>query len=196
MSFVVVLVQVTRAVVFGVFAVAAFVAGTHWAVKHGHLTPFGALPRAARKIGQPLLRPVERRLYRSGGNPASAPYALFWAALLGGLALLAVVQWLITTVLNLLASAGAGPGGLLRFVVDGLFSILMLAIFVRVIASWFGISPYSRPMRVVHGLTDWLVEPLRRVIPPIGMLDFTPIVAYFMLWLARGLVMGWLWRLG
>ena len=196
MSFLVGVVLVTRVVVFGVFAVAAFVAGTHWAVKHGHLSPFGALPRAARRVGQPLLRPVERRLYRSGGNPVNAPYALFWGALLGGLALLALVQWLIGTLLSLVASAGAGPTGLLRFVVDGLFSLLMLAIFARVIASWLGISPYSRPMRVVHALTDWLIDPLRRVIPPIGMFDITPIVAYFMLMLARNLVMGWLWRVG
>ena len=49
-------------------------------------------------------------------------------------------------------------------------------------------SPYSRPMRIIHGMTDWLLEPLRRIIPPLGMIDVSPIVAYFMLMLAQGFV--------
>jgi YggT family protein len=43
-------------------------------------------------------------------------------------------------------------------------------------------------MRVIHALTDWLLDPLRRVIPPIGMIDITPMVAYLMLMLARSFV--------
>lgn len=186
------IVQVTRVLVVAFFAVASVVAGTHWAVKHGHLSPFGALPRFSRRLGQPLLRPFERRLYRSGGNPVNAPYALFWVALIGGLALIALVQWLIGTVLSLLYSAEAGPRGLLAFGVNAVFSVLMLCIFVRVVASWFGVSPYAKPMRVVHALSDWLIEPLRKVLPPFGMLDLSPILAYFMLYLARGLLLSWL----
>lgn len=186
------IVVAARVLVFGVFSVAAVVAGTHWAVKHGHLSPFGALPRLGRTLGQPFLRPFERSLHRGGGNPVNAPYAFFWVALLGGLASLALLEWLIGTVLALYFSAAEGPRGLVRFAVNAVFSVLILAVFIRVIASWFGLSPYSRPMRVVHALTDWLLEPLRRIIPPLGMIDVSPIVAYFMLYLARGLVMGWL----
>lgn len=181
---------VLRVAVFVVFVLAAVIAATHWAVKHKHLQPFGALPRAVRRLGDPLLKPFERRLYRGGGNPANAPYLLFWAALLGGLAAIALVEWLISIVVSLGSSASAGPRGLLLFAVNAIFSILMLALFVRVIASWFGASPYSRPMRVVHGLTDWLLDPLRRVIPPLGAFDLTPLVAYLMLALARSFVLG------
>ena len=184
------LILVTRVVVFALFCVATVVAGTYWAVKHGHLSPFGVWPRAMRKLGQPLLRPIEQRLHRSGGNPVNAPYALFWVSLLGGLALLALVQWGIGVFYDVMTSASLGPMGVLRFLVNAVFSILMLALLVRVIASWFGISPYSKWMRVVYGLTDWLIEPLRKVIPPIGMIDVTPIVAYFMLYLARMLLLG------
>jgi len=179
-----------RAVVFVVFLIAALVAATHWAVKHGHISPFSPLPRGMRKLGQPFLRPFEKSLHRSGGNPVNAPYAFFWVALLGGLALLALVEWLIRTVFALAASAAAGPRGILLFVVDSIFSILIVAVFIRVAASWFGISPYSRPMRVVYGLTSWLIDPLRKVIPPVGMFDITPMIALILLWLARGLVMG------
>ena len=181
---------VIRGAVFVVFVLAAIVAATHWAVKHKHLQPFGPLPRAVRRLGDPLLKPFERRLYRSGGNPVNAPYLLFWAALLGGLAVIALVEWVIGMVVSLGSSAAAGPRGLLIFAINATFSILMLALFVRVIASWIGVSPYSRPMRVVHGLTDWLLDPLRKVIPPVGAFDLTPLVAYLMLALARWFVLG------
>ena len=41
----------------------------------------------------------------------------------------------------------------------------MIALFVRVIASWLGISPYARWMRPVMAATSWLVEPIRRFSP-------------------------------
>ncbi len=189
-----IIVLATRILVVLVFGIATLVAATHWAVKRGHLKPFGALPRTVRTLGQPLLRPFERKLYRSGGNPANAPYIFFWVALLGGLAVIGLVQWLIGTVLSLVYSASAGPRGLIVFLVDGLFSVLTFALFVRIISSWFGFSPYSKPMRVVHALTDWLLDPLRKVIPPLGMIDLSPLVAYFMLWLARWFVVGMLLR--
>ncbi len=179
-----------RVLVFGVFAVAAVVAGTHWAVRHRYLTPFSPLSRLGRSIGEPFTSRLERRMLRVGGNPSNAPYLFFWVALLGGLGLLALAQWLIGTLFQLAASAQAGPIGLLYFVVNGAFSLLIAAIFIRVIASWFAVSPYSRPMRIVYGLTNWLIEPLRKVIPPIGMIDITPMIALVILWVLRGFVVG------
>ena len=181
---------VTRVIVLAFFIVGAVVALTHWAVKRGSLSPFGPWPRAVRRVAQPLLRPIEKRLHRSGGNPSSAPYTLFFVALIGGLALLALVQWGIGTYYQLEASASMGARGLFYFFVNAVFSVLMIAILIRVVVSWFGISPYSKPMRVVYGLTDWLILPLRKVIPPFGMIDVTPLVAYFLLYLARWVLVG------
>jgi YggT family protein len=179
------LILAVRGLVFVLFLVAAIVAVTHWAIKHGHLQPFGAFPRAIRRISDPLVKPLEQRMLKSGGNPVNAPYMLFWIALFGGLLTIGLVQWLVGFVLSLGASASAGPRGLAVFAVNVVFSILIFALFVRIISSWFGISPYSRPMRVVYGLTDWLLDPLRKVIPPLGPFDLSPIVAYLMLSLAR-----------
>ena len=35
-------------------------------------------------------------------------------------------------------------------------------------------------------LTDWLIEPIRRILPPVGMIDFSPLVAWLLLSLVRG----------
>lgn len=183
-----------RWAVFAMFAVAALVAGTHWLVQTGKLQPFGGLPRFARRLGEPFVRPIERRALSSGGNPSKAPYYFFWVTVLGGLAVIGLTQWLIETVYRLLGSASAGPMGLLAFLVDGLYSILTLALFIRIIGSWFGASRYSKPMGIVYALTDWVIEPIKRILPSFGPLDFSPMVAYFMLWLARGFLLNFLIR--
>lgn len=185
-----ILVLVTRGLVLALFVVAAVVALAHWGVSSRRLTPFHPFARFGRQLGAPFIKPLERRMLRSGGNPANAPYAFFWIALLGGLALVGLVGWVIGFVIRLLASAEAGPGGLIYFFASLLFSALMLALLIRVVASWIGASEYSKPMRIVCAMTDWLLEPLRKVIPPIGMVDITPLVAWLMLLLAERVVLG------
>jgi YggT family protein len=41
-------------------------------------------------------------------------------------------------------------------------------------------------------LTDWLIQPIRRILPPVGMLDFSPLVAWLVLTLLRGFVLSYL----
>lgn len=188
------LVSGLRVLVFVVFAFAAVVAATHWAVTHGHLKPFGPFPRFVRQLGEPFVRGFERALLKRGGNPTQAPYAFFWVAVIGGLAVIALAQWLASLILSMSASAAAGPQEMLFFVVGAVFATLKVALFIRVISSWFAVSPYSWPMRLVFGLTNWLIEPLRKVIPPFGMIDVTPMVAYLMLWLAQGFLQNLLLR--
>jgi YggT family protein len=45
-------------------------------------------------------------------------------------------------------------------------------------------------MRPVYFLTDWIVEPLRRIIPPLGMIDISPFVAWFVVQILTSLLLG------
>jgi YggT family protein len=45
-------------------------------------------------------------------------------------------------------------------------------------------------MRPVMALTNWLIEPIRRLLPPFGMFDLSPLVAYLVLLVARGMLLG------
>ena len=68
--------------------------------------------------------------------------------------------------------------------VDALFTILIWAIFGRAILSWFHLRPGNPfyPLAVVlHQITEPILAPLRRVIPTIGMIDISPIVALLLL---------------
>jgi YggT family protein len=174
-----------RLVVCGAAALSGVVAVTNWAVSRGYLQPFGAWPRFVRGASDPLLRPIEHKLLGAGGNPQSAPWWLFAIVLLGGLALLEITRWLVGMIFNLASLAQAGPVGILRQVVSWTFQVLMAALFVRVIASWLGGLRYTRWLRPVYALTDWLVIPIQRHMPPFGMFDLSPLVAYLVLMILR-----------
>jgi YggT family protein len=176
-----------RLLVAGAFVLSAIVVLTHWAVRRQTLSAFGGWARFVRRWSDPVLRPLERRLVRSGANPQDAPLWLVGVTVVGGLVVIGLVNWLIEFTYTMYQSARGGA--LIVIVVHYTFSLLRLAIMVRVIASWLALSPYSRFMRVINGLTDWLVDPIRRVLPPLGMFDFSPLVAYFVLYLAEQLVM-------
>ncbi len=179
---------VVRAVAIAVVGAAAAVAATHWAVRRGALPPFGAWPRTVRNLSDPVLRPIERRLVRRGANPQDAPLWMLGIAVVGGLLLISGTRWLVGLVLILAGLRSAPPIVWLRVALDWTIGILMLALIVRVVSSWLGGSPYSRLLRPVYLATDWLVNPIRRVLPTIGMIDLSPLVAYLALVLVRSLL--------
>jgi YggT family protein len=180
---------VARTLVVVALVYASAVGLTHWAVRRRRITPFGAWPRLVRRASDPILLPLERRIIRSGGSPQDAPLWLLGLVIAGGLLLLTLVHWLAGFVVTLDHLSASGPRAWLRFVASTLFSVLMIALFVRVIASWFGISPYRPWMRLAIGLTEWLIGPIRRILPPVGMIDFSPLVAWLVLSLVRSFVL-------
>lgn len=181
---------VARAIVVVALAYASIVALTHWAVRRRKIGPFGAWPRLVRRASDPLLLPLERRVIRFGGSPQDAPLWLLGIVILGGLVLLSLTNWLLGFVGTVGALAYASPRTWIRVLVSGAFSIVMLAIFIRVIASWFGVSEFRPWMRPLVFLSDWIIQPIRRLLPAAGIIDFSPMVAWLVLWVARAFVLG------
>lgn len=179
-----------RTLVIAALVYASIVALTHWAVRSRRLDPFGAWPRFMRRLSDPVLHPLERRILRAGGNPQNAPLWLLGIVIAGGLLLLSLTGWLIGMAASMTMVARGGPRAWVRVLVSALFSLLMAAILIRVIASWFGVGPYNRWMRPIYAFTNWLIDPIRRVLPPFGMIDFSPMVAWLVLYVVRGFVMG------
>ncbi|MDY6906830.1 MAG: YggT family protein [Chloroflexota bacterium] len=58
---------------------------------------------------------------------------------------------------------------------------LAFLIFVRAILSWFPISPRNPLVSILDVITEPILAPLRRIIPRIGMVDITPMVAIIIL---------------
>jgi YggT family protein len=71
-------------------------------------------------------------------------------------------------------------GKLLSFAVD----IMILLIVIRAVLSWFSVSPYSQAVRFLIVITNPVLEPIRRILPPMG-LDISPLIAIFGLLFVR-----------
>jgi YggT family protein len=168
---------------------AAAIALTHWAVGARRIDPFGRWPRLVRRVSDPVVVPLERVVIRAGASPQNAPYWLLGIVIGGGLLLLTLTQWLIGTAATMVYLAHGGPRVWARVLVSALFTVIMTAILIRVIASWFGVGPFRRWMRPLVALTSWIIEPIRRVLPPFGPFDFSPMVAWLVLYVLRGFVL-------
>lgn len=161
----------------------------HWAVRTRRVSPFGGLARFARSTIDPFIRPVEHRVVRAGGSPHSAPLWALGGVVVGGLLLIYLLEFIGAQAAQVSLARALGGRGVLRLAVGWGISLLQLAILVRVIGSWVGQNRYSTWVGWSYRLTDWLVEPLRRLIPSFGMIDVTPIVAYFALAIVRGVLL-------
>ena len=172
--------------------VVAVIATIDWLVRTRRISPFGPLARYFRQHIDPLLEPVERRVIRAGGTPANAPWWALAAIVVIGIVLLALLDFVGGLVADIMVGVSEGPGGLVRLVIFWAFTILRIAILVRVIASWLPMGPYSPWIRWSFTLTEPILRPLRRVIPPFRQIDLTPLIAFFALGLLESLVRDWL----
>jgi YggT family protein len=59
--------------------------------------------------------------------------------------------------------------------------ILILALLIRVIASWFRMDERYAFIRFLARLTDPFIQPIRRFVRPVGFIDFSYPLAWFML---------------
>ncbi|MFL5578646.1 MAG: YggT family protein [Gemmatimonadaceae bacterium] len=187
------LLGVLRVALFAIAALLAAVCAVDWAVRTRRISPFGPVARFFRANVDPLIAPVERRVVRAGGLPTSAPWWALAAVVVGGILLISLLTFLGEQIVFVYGSVAAGPRGIYRLLVSATFSLLQIALLVRVASSWFRISPYSGWVRWSYALTEPILRPLRKVVPTIGMIDITPIIAYFVLQIAAGFLLGLRW---
>lgn len=177
-----------KTALFFVAAVLAVVFLIDWLVRTRRLHPFGPVARFFRRTVDPLLAPIERQVVRAGGLPTSAPWWALVAVVVGGILLIVLLNQLQVWVLQLSMVSGRGPGAILVLLVLWSLGIVQLALILRVIASWFRLSEFKWWIHWAVRLTDPILRPLSRLIPPLGMIDITPLIAYFGIWLLKGLV--------
>ncbi len=163
------------AVMFGVICL------LDWAVRTRKISPFNAVARFCRSTVDPIIAPIERRVVRAGGTPAAAPLWALAVIVIGGILLLTVIDTIRLEVVKSIIAAQEGSAGIFHLLVSWTFTILRAAIIVRVISSWLPISAYSRWVHWSYRLSEPLLAPLRRIVPVLGGLDITPILAYILL---------------
>jgi YggT family protein len=79
--------------------------------------------------------------------------------------------------------------------VAALFDLYNLLIIIRLLLSWVNPDPYAAWVRFIYQVTEPFLEPFRRLLPPVGMVDFSPVVAIMVLSLFRRLVLSLVYNL-
>ncbi len=179
-------VRVTVAVAAAVFAIFCLL---DWMVRTRKVNLFGSLARFTRSKIDPVLEPVERKVVSAGGNPVNAPLWALAAVVIGGILLISVLDFIRAEMIGLAFATQNGPSGIFKLLVAWTFDFLRIALLVRVVSSWLPISPYSPWIRWSYVVSEPILRPLRQIIPAMGPIDITPIIAYFVIGLIQGMVL-------
>jgi len=79
--------------------------------------------------------------------------------------------------------------------VNTLFEVYSWLLLIRILLTWFPVDPYNPAVRFIARVTDPFLRLFRGILPPIGMLDLSPILAFIVLNLLRRLVVEVLWAI-
>ena len=159
------------------------------------LNPFGWASRTIRRLTDGLVIPVRGGLRGFGMDPKFAPLVVILIVILLGYFVIQLVGTIANTLAGVLDSLQTGAIFMvLGFILHGLLSIYLLLIIIRIIFSWGMVSYTNRVMKFLVDVTEPLLGPLRRMIPPLGWLDISPLVAIIIIWLFQAAVAGTLLR--
>ncbi|MDX2312946.1 MAG: YggT family protein [Gammaproteobacteria bacterium] len=128
------------------------------------------------KATQLPLKPLRKIIPGIGG--------LDMAALVFMIMLKFVELWLVTGVMGMSPQIGGLVVLSIADLLGLLINVFIFSILIQVIISWVNPGMYNPVMGLLHSLTEPLLGPARRVIPPISGLDLSPIVVIIVLQLA------------
>jgi YggT family protein len=140
------------------------------------------------KLTNPLLRPLRRLIAGVRGVDVAAIVLM--------LGLQAAEYWL----LGLMSGYTPGLGGLVVVSIADLLQLLVyvfvVAILAGVVLSWVAPDAYNPAVSLIHSLSEPALRPFRRLVPPMGGLDLSPMVALIVLQLVLMLLVKPLLDLG
>jgi YggT family protein len=117
-------------------------------------------------VTSPVLRPL-RKVIPGWGGADLASIALAWMLKAVELAILSMLLGLDRNPLLALAWAISALVGLV-------LNIFLFAVLIRVILSWVNPDPYNPAVDLLNRLTEPLLAPAQRLVPPISGIDLSP----------------------
>ena len=153
--------------------------------------PFGAIGRFSfkiRKLTERIVYPAANMLARFRIDPRFAPLVTILVAALFVYFGLGIIQSTFFIISGLLFAVAAGEIKLLiGFLLYAVISIYILLIFIRFLSSWFVFSR-STFLGFVRRVTDPVLLPFQRLIPPVGMFDISGMIVLLLLSFVQSIV--------
>lgn len=194
-SFFPVLIRFVDLAIVGVIVAAIVLMLLRLALNYADLNPFSRPVLMVRGVTDPFINPVRRSLLNFGFSPNMAPLVTILIIILVGWLAMRLAGDVLGTIYGMMVYARAGKmvavvGALLY----GFLSVYSMLILIRIIFSWGMVGLRNPVMRFLVRATDPLLVPLRRIIPPLGVFDISPIVAFLLIWLFQAAIAGTLMR--
>lgn len=163
-------------------------------VTFADMNPFSSTFMGVRRMSDPLINPVRRNLARAGIDPKYSPLVVILVAIVVGYFTVRLFTEVLNAVVGVIASAHSGAFiSIVGYILYGVLAVYTLLIFMRIVFSW-GLSSINPVMRFLIRVTEPVLAPARRIIPPLGMFDISPIVVLLLLSLLQQFVAGTLIR--
>ena len=141
--------------------------------------PFGAVGRfgfKVRRATEKFVYPASRFLATFRVDPRLAPIVTILIALVLAYFGLQIIGNTFFVIDGLSAGVALGkPKVVIGFILYGLLSLLVLFIFIRFISTWF-VFTRKTFLGFVKKVTDPIMLPVQRLIPPIGMFDISAMI--------------------
>lgn len=164
-------------------------------LNYADLNPFSRPVLLVRSLTDPFVNPVRRSLLSSGFSPNMAPLVTILIVILVGWLALSLSNDVIGTFYGMFMRAREGRMiALIGTLLYGFLSVYSMLILIRIIFSWGMVGLGNPVMRFLVRATDPLLVPLRRIIPPLGFFDISPLVAFLLIWLFQTAIAGTLMR--
>ena len=78
----------------------------------------------------------------------------------------------------------------IAMVLDSVLTIYFWIVLIRVLSSWLNPDPYNPIVKFLHRATDPVLNRVRRFLPPMGGMDFSPILVLFAIQFVKIAVVG------
>ena len=160
--------------------------------------PFTWSAITVKRLTDPVILPMRRLLVGMRVDPVIAPVLAGVFFILIGFFVIQIFNGLLNTIAGILFAVTSGRANaavaILGYLAYALVGLYELMIFARIIGIWFSPGYGNRWMRLLTRLTEPMLGPLRRIIPPAGMFDLSPIVAFVILWVLQQIVASTLLR--
>jgi YggT family protein len=154
--------------------------------------PFGRIGRfgfKVRKVSERWVYPSTRLLANYRIDTRFAPLLTLFIALVFTYFALQIVGNTFFVIDGLTAGIATGnPKVVIGFVLYGLLSILVLFIFIRFISSWF-VFGRNTFLGFIRRVTDPILLPVQRLIPPIGMFDISAMIVLLLIGFLQSIVL-------
>ncbi|MFO1389472.1 YggT family protein [Cellvibrio sp.] len=143
---------------------------------------YNPLSKALVKYTNPLLVPLRKIIPGFFGiDWAALVLALILQTILFEVVLVIAGYGIVNIALVILWAAVALLGLLVTFYYWG--TIIMI------IASWVAPQSYNPALRLLNQIIDPVMAPFRKILPPLGVLDLSPIIFFMVLHIIRGFVL-------